>query len=269
MGERVDFGGLWPVPPGRFGWRARGNSPCLMEIVCWLTTGSIGDTWRGVPPSIAEYVLAAQDAMDDDSRQKLLVLVPELIGCAEDGDPPGIEAARSHLLAQRSLSLLVPLVLEAGGWLEEAEAVRATGGSFEEIWGPLQEAGEYVRPNPLVAAVIDCALNVVATANHPRACQRSLLPVRAAELAVSVIHCNDAPARRLLLGDRPRMRLIEDLEEVIIKIIKETIGVVKRPPSFNDPWEVLEAGERFKAARGQEFIPEAMGGAAFRDDPQT
>jgi hypothetical protein len=111
MAERLDFGVLWPVPAGRFGWTARGNAPCVMEIVSWLTTGTIDTAWPGVSPSIAEYVQAAQDAMDDEARQKLLVLVPALIRCAGAGDPPEIESERRLLLAQRSLSVLVPLVL--------------------------------------------------------------------------------------------------------------------------------------------------------------
>jgi hypothetical protein len=93
----------------------RGNAPCVMEIVFWLTAGTIDTAWPGVSPAIAEYVQAAQDAMDDEARQKQLVLVPGLIGCAGKGDPPEIESARRLLLAQRSLSQLVPLVLEAVG----------------------------------------------------------------------------------------------------------------------------------------------------------
>ena len=81
MAERLDFSALWPVPAGRFGWTARGNAPCVMEIVCWLTAGTIDTAWPGVSPAIAEYVEAAQDAVDDEPRQKLLVLVPGLIGC--------------------------------------------------------------------------------------------------------------------------------------------------------------------------------------------
>jgi hypothetical protein len=41
MAEGLDFEALWPVPPGRFGWSARGNAPCVMEIVSWLTVGAI------------------------------------------------------------------------------------------------------------------------------------------------------------------------------------------------------------------------------------
>ena len=91
MPERLDFGALWPAPPGRFGWTARGNAPCVMEIVSWLTTGEIDIAWPGVSPAIAEYIQAAQDALDDEARQKLLVLVPGLIGCASEDDPPEIE----------------------------------------------------------------------------------------------------------------------------------------------------------------------------------
>ena len=79
--------------------------------------------------------------------------------------------------------------------------------------------------------------------------------MRAAELAVSVIQCNDAPARRLLLGDHPRMRLLEFLEQAIITIIEKAIGLAKKPPPFNDPWEVLDAGARFKRALADGFAP--------------
>ena len=88
MPERLDFGALWPVPPGRFGWTARGNAPCVMEIVSWLTTGEIDTAWPGVSPAIAEYVQAAQVALDDEARRKLLVLVPGLMDCAGEDDPP-------------------------------------------------------------------------------------------------------------------------------------------------------------------------------------
>ena len=79
--------------------------------------------------------------------------------------------------------------------------------------------------------------------------------MRAAELAVSVIQCNDAPARKLLLGDHPRMRLLEFLEQAIITIIEEAIELAKKPPPFTDPWEVLDAGARFKTALANGFAP--------------
>jgi hypothetical protein len=103
--------------------------------------------------------------------------------------------------------------------------------------------------------VINRALKVVATADHEKPFQQALLPVRAGELTVSVIHCNDAPARKLLLGDRPRMRLLEGLEQAIITIIEEPLGLVTKPPPFDDPWEVLDAGERFKMALAHGFAP--------------
>ena len=197
MAEGLDFGALWPVPAGRFGWTARGNAPCLMEIVSWLTTGAIDTAWPGVSPSIAEYVQAAQDAMDHETRQKLLVLVPGLIRCSADADAPEIESARRLLLAQRSLSLLVPLVFDAAGWPEEAAALRGSGRSFARLRGPLREAAEYAATNPLVAAVIDCAQTLVACADDGQPARQAQLPFRAAQLAVSVIQCNDgagAPA---------------------------------------------------------------------------
>jgi hypothetical protein len=107
MAEGLDFSALWPVPAGRFGWSARGNTPCMMEIVSWLTVGAIDTTWPGVSPCIADYVQAAQDAMDDEARQKLLVLVPALMHCAGPDHAPDIESSRRVLLAERSLSQLV------------------------------------------------------------------------------------------------------------------------------------------------------------------
>jgi hypothetical protein len=158
-----------------------------MEVVSWLMTGAIDTAWPGVSPAIAEYIQAAQDALDDEARQKLLVLVPALIGCATEDDPPEIEFSRCVLLAQRSLSLLVPLALQAAGWSEQAEAVRASAGAFEDIRALLREAAEYARPNPLVAEVITRSLKVVAAADDEKSFSRSLLPVRAGELAVGVI----------------------------------------------------------------------------------
>jgi hypothetical protein len=255
MPEGLDFGALWPVPPGRFGWTARGDTPCVLEIVSWLTTGAIDTAWPGVSGAIAEYVQAAQDALDDQARQKLLVLVPGLIGCAREDDPPEIESSRCDLLAWQSVSRLVPLALQAGGWPELAEAVRASSASFGQMQNPLREAAEYARANPLVSEVINRALKVVAAADEETPFRQSLLPVRAAELAVSVIQCNDAPARKLLLGDHPRMRLLEFLEQAIITIIEEAIGLAKKPLPFNDPWEVLDAGARFKTALANGFAP--------------
>ena len=86
MADELDFGVLWPVPAGRYGWMARGNAPCVMEIVSWLSTGTIDAQWPGVSPSIAHYVQAAQDAMDDELRQKLLVLVPALMRLLGDAN---------------------------------------------------------------------------------------------------------------------------------------------------------------------------------------
>jgi len=160
---------------------------------------------------------------------------------------------------------LVPLALQAGGWPEQAEAVRASSATFEHMQSPLREAAEYARPNPLVSGVINGALKVVAAADEEKPFRQSLLPVRAAELAVSVIQCNDAPARKLLLGDHPRMRLLEFLEQAIITIIEEAIGLVKRPLPFNDPWEVLDAGACFKTALAGGFVPAEIGDTAACD----
>ena len=84
-------------------------------------------------------------------------------------------------------------------------------------------------------------------------------------MAVSVIQCNDAPARKLLLGDYPRMRLLESLEQAIITIIEEAIGLAKSPLLFNDPWEVLDAGERFKTALTDGFAPAEISDPSARD----
>jgi hypothetical protein len=253
MAEGLDFAVLWPVPAGRFGWSARGNTPCVMEIVSWLTVGAIDTTWPGVSPGIADYVQAAQDAMDDEARQKLLVLVPALMRCAARSDPPEIEAARRLVLAQRSLSLLVPLVLEAAGWTDEAAAMRACGGSFAGIRSCLREAAESGPPNPFVTSVMECAHKLVVCAEDGQAAGGAQLSFRTAELAVNVIQCNDAPARRLLLGEHPRMRRLEFLEEALITIIEEAIGRPRQPAPFTDPWDVLEAGERFRAAMAEGF----------------
>jgi hypothetical protein len=102
---------------------------------------------------------------------------------------------------------------------------------------------------------MECAQKLVDCADEDEPARHAQLPFRTAGLAVSVIHCNDAPARRLLLGDRPRMRRLEFLEKAIVTIIEEAIGPARHPPPFTDPWDILEAGEGFKAAMAEGFPP--------------
>jgi hypothetical protein len=161
---------------------------------------------------------------------------------------------------------------EAAGLPEQAEAVRESGVSFPTIRGPLCEAAEYATANPLLVAVWDCAQRLVACADHQQTKSHAQLSVRTTELAVSVILCNDASARRLLLGQSPRMRLLEFLEEAIITIIEEAIDPPRLPPPFSDPWDIREAGERFRTAMAEGF-PAARanrledGRSGRQDDP--
>jgi hypothetical protein len=149
----------------------------LVQTIPRHDVGLAAENARGLLLHIADYVQAAQDAMDDEARQKLLVLVPALMRCVGANDPPDTKSARRVLLAERSPSRLVPLVLEAVGWRQDAEAMRASGGSFAR------------------------------------------------------------------LGDA--------LREAIITIIEEAIGLARQSAPFTDPWDVLEAGERFKAAMSE------------------
>ena len=97
--------------------------------------------------------------------------------------------------------------------------MRVCSGSLARLRGPLREAAEYGPTNPFISAVMECAQKLVVCADDGQTDGHAQLPLRAAQLAVSVIQCNDAPARRLLLGERPRMRLLEFLEEAIITIM--------------------------------------------------
>jgi hypothetical protein len=151
----------------------------------------------------------------------------------------------------------MPCVMEIVSWLTVGaiDTTWPAGGSIARLRSSLREVAQYGLTNPFLTAVMECAQKLVVCADDGQA----QLPFRAAQLAVSVIQCNDAPARRLLLGDRPRMRLLEFLEEAIITIIEEVIGPARRPPPFVDPWDVLEAGERFKAAMAEGFPPATPG----------
>jgi hypothetical protein len=53
--------------------------------------------------------------------------------------------------------------------------------------------------------------------------------------------------------------------EAIITIIEEAIGLAKRPLPFDDPWEVLDAGERFKAALADGFAPAEISDPSAQD----
>jgi hypothetical protein len=98
-----------------------------------------------------------------------------------------------------------------------------------------------------------CAQKLIACADDQQTKRNEQLSFRTTELAVSVIQCNDASARRLLLGQYPRMRLLEFLEEAIITVIEEAIGPPRLPPPFADPWDVREAGDRLRTAMAEGF----------------
>ena len=61
------------------------------------------------------------------------------------------------------------------------------------------------------------------------------------------------------------MRLLEFLEQAIITIIEEAIELAKKPPPFTDPWEVLDAGERFKTVLAAGANPAEISDPSARD----
>ena len=71
---------LNPVPWLRSGM---GKNPqdggCIMQVIDWIASGGWSDYPECVHPKLREVAIAANDAMTDEGRQKLLALAPRLM----------------------------------------------------------------------------------------------------------------------------------------------------------------------------------------------
>ena len=94
---------------------------CAMDAVNWLVHGRHGDQPACACPVIGAYVIALNDAMPNDQRQRLIPYLHRIAGSRSDAH----EQIRAQIFARGAVRVLAPLALDAAGLRGEAAKLRS------------------------------------------------------------------------------------------------------------------------------------------------
>ena len=112
---------LWPYTLRRGHSNAPAEGACAMDAVNWLVHGKHGDTPECACPVIGAYVIAGNDAMPDDVRQKLLPYLHRIAGSRSKNH----QWARARALVLGAVRVVAPMALDAAGLSEHAAFLRS------------------------------------------------------------------------------------------------------------------------------------------------
>lgn len=97
------------------------NRMCVMEAAAWVAHEPWSDRPACVCPVLAAYARALNDRLPDGQRQRLIPLIPAMIGTAGDGH----DVWRMYRCADWTVRVAAPRALDAAGLGEHAERLRA------------------------------------------------------------------------------------------------------------------------------------------------
>jgi hypothetical protein len=112
---------VWPYVLRKGHSENPAEGACAMDAVNWLVHEQHGDRPACACPVIGAYVVVGNDAMPDDTRQRLLDYLPRIAGSAG----PLYEAARTRAFVLGALRVFAPRALDAAGLLRYARKLRA------------------------------------------------------------------------------------------------------------------------------------------------
>lgn len=157
---------------------------CLMEAVAFLAGEAHSDHPECACPVLASYARTLNDRMgageegDALRAEHLLPLAQKLVGTRST---PEVERRRAYFLADRAVRLFAPLALEAAGFTERADALRALPEIVDE------QTAEAAKPTreavAWVAWVADAADASAAAAAYAAESAYAARAARAAEAA--------------------------------------------------------------------------------------
>ena len=116
---------------------------CAVEAASLLAGGPLSDHPTSVCPVIAAFTIRANDELGDAARQRLVEIVPLLVGTRST---PAVEHRRGYLCADRAVRVFAPAALRDAGMIEQAEqleriapvtdadAARAAAWAAEAAW---------------------------------------------------------------------------------------------------------------------------------------
>lgn len=112
---------------------------CAMEVVSMLAGEELTDAPDCASPVLGGITRRLNDQWDDEQRQKLLPLLPRMIGTADDGK----DEARSYTASDWLVRIYTPAWLELAGLKKEARELR----DLSRIVDPVsaERAGDTVR----------------------------------------------------------------------------------------------------------------------------
>jgi hypothetical protein len=119
---------LWKFPLTRGNSTDPENGACVMDAVSWFEYGKLGDHPDCTCPVIAAYLRRFNDRLPDEQRQRLKEYIPRLIGTV---DKDAAKARRDYLV-WNVLKVIVPIMLESRGFIDDANAMRNFNGTFIE-----------------------------------------------------------------------------------------------------------------------------------------
>jgi hypothetical protein len=115
--------GIQKLQLAKGGHRRREEGVCLMEAVAWFNDEPHSDHPACVDPVLGAFGRRLNDRFTDDERQKLVDLIPALVGTSGDQN---LSRRRTYLLTDRVIRQILPLVYDER-WPEHAAALRALG----------------------------------------------------------------------------------------------------------------------------------------------
>jgi len=238
MAESLDLEALWPWPLGRYG-TSKGNAPCLMEVVSLIGEGELDDNPDCTGEVLIDFLIEMNDAMPDVARQKLLRVVPGLIGSVDEL----AEGMRGGWMVATAFQVWLPMALEAGGLPDLANEVRLTALNCDAVASILlkvEKATLHVR----IPMIGDCVEAAVIAWSYKDGVVGAL---GAANMASKVMALNDATARECCLpgGLKSKIGYAPGIYDSIVEAIEGALLLGKHGAAL-DPWEVMVAAQRFR-----------------------
>jgi hypothetical protein len=135
---------------------------CAMDAVNWLAHGKHGDRPECACPVIGAYVIAGNDGMPDDVRQRLLAYLPSIAGSRSAEH----EAARLRVLVLGAVRVFAPMALDKAGLSEHASRLRAmpADASYQDMRAAAAEAAAEAATRAARAAAAEAAAEAAAAA---------------------------------------------------------------------------------------------------------
>jgi hypothetical protein len=93
---------------------------CVMQAVDYVASGGFSDHPECACPALTSYAIRLNDRADDETRQLMKPLIPKLIGTRD-----GATKERANFLVFHSITVTLPILVEAAGLPEDAAQLRA------------------------------------------------------------------------------------------------------------------------------------------------